>query len=76
MIETLLEEIPSTRIAVDDRPQSLGAAKNSERSLLDALSIVQLIVGRRRISFQHLDVSDLAQGYTDKGEHNEGRLVG
>ncbi len=62
MIESLLEEIPSTTIAVDDRQKSLGAAKNSERSLLDALSIVRLIVGRRRISFQYLDVSDIAQG--------------
>jgi DNA-directed RNA polymerase specialized sigma24 family protein len=62
MIESLLEEIPSTTISVDDRPKSLGAGKDSERSLLEALSIVQLIVGRRRISFQYSDLSDLAQG--------------
>ena len=62
MIESLIEELPSTTMSTDDRPTSLGAAENSERSLLEALSIVQLIVGRRRISFQYSDVSDLAQG--------------
>jgi DNA-directed RNA polymerase specialized sigma24 family protein len=61
MIESLLEEIPPTTITTDDRPTSLSAAKNSERSLLDALSIVQLIVGRRRVSIQYADISDLAQ---------------
>lgn len=62
MIESLIEEISPTSIAVDDRSKSPSAPKNSERSLLDALSIVQLILGRRRISFPYSDVSDLAQG--------------
>ena len=60
MIGSLLDEI-STASNTDDRSNSHVTAANSEHSILEALSIVQLIV-RRRLSFQYTDISDLAQG--------------
>lgn len=60
MIGSLLNE-SSTASNTDDRSNSLDTAANSEHSILEALSIVRLIV-RRRLSFQCMDISDLIQG--------------
>lgn len=60
MIGSLLNE-SSTASDTDDRSNSLDTAANSEHSILEALSIVRLIV-RRRLSFQCTDISDLVQG--------------
>lgn len=60
MIGSLLNE-SSTASNTDDRSNSLDTAANSEHSILEALSIVRLIV-RRRLSFQCTDISDLVQG--------------
>src|SRR5258707_4023117 len=60
MIGSLLNE-SSTASNTDDRSNSHDTAANSEHSILEALSIVRLIV-RRRLSFQCTDISDIVQG--------------
>src|SRR6266704_460837 len=60
MIGSLLKET-STACNTDDQSNSHDTTANSERSILEALSIVRLIV-RRRLSFQCTDISDLVQG--------------
>lgn len=60
MIGSLLNE-SSTASNTDDRSNSRDTTANSEHSILEALSIVRLIV-RRRLSFQCADISDLVQG--------------
>lgn len=62
MIEPFLKEIPSSPLNDGDPLNSLAIPSISERSLLDALPLIQLIVRRRRISFQYSDLSDVAQG--------------
>lgn len=60
MIGSLLDK-NSTASNTDDRSNSHDTTANSEHSILEALSIVRLIV-RRRLSFQCADISDLVQG--------------
>ena len=61
MIEPFLNEIPSSPL-IDGDQNALAIPSISERSLLDALPLIQLIIRRRRVSFQYSDVSDLVQG--------------
>src|SRR5438309_11849564 len=60
MIGSRLKET-STACNTDDQSNSHDTTANSERSILEALSLVRLIV-RRRLSFQCADISDLVQG--------------
>ena len=62
MIGSLLDK-SSAASNTDDRSNSHDTAANSEHSILEALSIVRLIV-RRRLSFQCTDIPDLVLGNT------------
>lgn len=61
MIEPFLKEIPSSPLNDGDQ-NALAIPSISERSLLESLPLIQLIIRRRQTSFQYSDVSDLVQG--------------